>query len=125
MYFHKSHLWLKPEGEEVVAGLTFYGQAHLGLLVYADLPAAGLVFNPGDILVGLESKKTVWELKAPLGGRVAGRNEALAEQPALLNDSPFERGWLLRLVPDRPLTELPELLTEAGYQAYLLTLSED
>lgn len=94
--------WLRLEGNEAVIGITDYAQDQLGDIVYVELPAVGATFERGAAFGVVESVKAVADLLAPLGGSVVETNTALSESPELVNSSPYDEGWLIRLRLDDP-----------------------
>lgn len=100
---------------EVLVGITDYAQSELGDVVFVELPAPGDSFERMDVFGTIEAVKAVSELYAPVGGEIVEVNEALEEDPALVNGDPYGDGWMIRLrVSDA--SELDELLTDTGYE---------
>ena len=94
-----THEWFKPDGDEVVVGITDHAQAELTDVVFVDPPPLGkTVAADGSVMV-LESVKTVSDIYSPFGGAVSGVNAELANHPELVNQDPYGRGWLFRLKP--------------------------
>jgi glycine cleavage system H protein len=116
-YTH-DHEWIRLEGDEGVIGISDYAQDELGDVVYVDLPGLGTVLTAGEHFGEIESVKTVSELFAPATGEVVAVNEALADQPELVNQSPYDDGWMVRIVLTDP-TQLETLLDADGYRAEL------
>ena len=112
--YAEDHEWARIEGGEVRVGISDYAQDQLGDIVFVELPAVGDVFSRGDEFGTLESTKAVSELYAPVGGEVTAVNDALEESPGLVNESPYEAGWLIEIRPDDPV-ELEGLLSRADY----------
>lgn len=92
--------WVRREGERVVIGITDYAQQQLGEIVHVDLPEVGTRVERGDELGSIDSVKTVAELYAPVSGEVVEANEALAENPELLNEDCYGDGWIAVLQTD-------------------------
>ena len=118
------HEWLRlehvPGGEhaEGTVGITEYAQGELGDVVFVQLPAVGASVMQGDAFGEIESVKTVSDLFSPVSGEVVEVNAALAETPELVNRSPYEDGWLIRVrISDR--AELDTLLDAQAYRARL------
>jgi glycine cleavage system H protein len=116
-YTHE-HEWIRLDGDEAVIGISDYAQDELGDVVYVDLPALGTLLTLGERFGEIESVKTVSELFAPATGEVTAVNEALADQPELVNQSPYDDGWMLRIVLTDP-TQLEALLDADAYRAEL------
>ncbi len=113
--YHAEHLWAKPEPDGIVlVGITDYAQNQLGDVVFVDLPAIGQHFDQGASCASIESVKVVSEAIIPVSGEIVAINEALADTPELLNQSPYEAGWLVKVRPDG---DLAGLLTAAQYAA--------
>lgn len=122
--YHRDHTWVKNEGEKSVIGLTYYAQAHLGKIVYLDLPPAGDQLKAGTVLGGIESEKTTSEIISPVSGLVLESNLNLETQPDLINDSPLDQGWITKVSLADP-GELEGLMDFQAYEAYLSGLAEE
>jgi len=117
--YTKSDEWVRVEGDQAVIGITDYAQDQLGDIVYIELPwdAAPTIAHEakfGDI----ESVKATSELMSPLSGAVVKVNEQLKDTPELINDSPYEEGWMVVLKLSNP-AELDSLMSSQQYEAYL------
>lgn len=112
------HEWAKVDGDEVVIGLADYAQDQLGDIVFVELPAEGDRFEKGEEFGTVESVKAVSELYLPMGGEVVAVNEALEDDPALVNTDPYGRGWLIRIKP-ADISELDEMLDKTAYMESL------
>jgi glycine cleavage system H protein len=119
--YTKDHEWARRVGDLVEVGITAYAVEQLGDVTLVDLPDVGTKLTSHKRFGDIESVKTVSELFAPLAGEVAAVNEALKDQPELVNDSPYEKGWMVRLKPSQP-SELDALMDAGAYAAYLGTL---
>ncbi len=97
LLYTKSHEWARVEGGTVVIGITHYAQDQLGEVVFVELPAVGDAVEAGEEMGTLESVKAVSEMLAPLSGEVIEVNEALEDDPSLVNQSPFDEGWLVKI----------------------------
>jgi glycine cleavage system H protein len=113
------HEWLKADGEGPVrVGITDFAQDALGDIVYVQLPDVGSTVRAGDACGELESTKSVSDLFAPVNGTVTAVNEALADQPDLVNSDPYGEGWLLDIdVEDA--AEVEALMDAETYQGQL------
>ncbi|HEX6946056.1 MAG TPA: glycine cleavage system protein GcvH [Acidimicrobiia bacterium] len=109
------HEWIRDMGNGVFRiGITDYAQDQLGDVVYVELPDQGKTVAVGDLLAEIESTKSVGEVYAPFAGTVSAVNEAVAQEPALVNSSPYDEGWLMDMEIDG---DLPDgLLDAAGYR---------
>lgn len=114
--FSDQHAWVRQAAEGLVTvGLTDVGQDLLGEIVYVELPTVGAVVTPGEPCCVVESIKVVAEFSAPLSGEVVAVNDALADAPQTVNDSPYDEGWLFQLRCTDP-SELTGLLDAAAYR---------
>ena len=106
--------WVREAGEEVAVGVTDFAQNQLGDIVFVELPSVGATTEAGTSFGTIESVKAVSDLFAPLSGVVVAINEALVDNPELVNESCYDRGWLIRLRPsDR--SQLQALLDAGAY----------
>ena len=92
-----THEWLKIKGNTAVIGITDYAQSELTDIVFAELPEVGKELKKGDELCVVESVKSVSEIYAPISGKVVVINEKLEDTPELINESPYDDGWLVEL----------------------------
>lgn len=110
-----AHEWVRVESEDLVSiGVTDYAQRQLGDVVFVQLPEVGQRVAAGEAVGEIESTKSVSELFVPVGGEVVEVNEALADQPELVNAEPYGAGWMLRLRPDQPVSDDTEGLLDAS-----------
>ena len=116
--YSKEHEWVKAEGKTAVIGITDYAQDSLGDVVYVEVPPIGKALKALEEFGVVESVKSVSSLYSPVSGRVVERNEALEKQPELVNDSPYDNGWIIKVEMSDP-TELNGLLSAADYQKLL------
>jgi glycine cleavage system H protein len=107
--------WVRREGDELVCGITAFASDQLGDVVYVQLPSVGKRFAEGDTFGEIESVKAVSDLFCPVSGEITGVNEELDQNPGLINEDPYGRGWMLRLRPDNP-ADYDSLLEPSGYQ---------
>ncbi|MEH6726701.1 MAG: glycine cleavage system protein GcvH, partial [Hyphomicrobiales bacterium] len=96
-YYTDEHEWLRVEGDVATVGITNYAQEQLGDLVFVDLPTVGTTMEQGDDVVVVESVKAASDVYAPASGEVLEVNEALANEPALVNSDAEEAGWLYKM----------------------------
>jgi glycine cleavage system H protein len=116
--YSKEHEWVKVEGKIATIGITDYAQDSLGDVVYVEVPPLGKALKAMDEFGVVESVKSVSSLYCPVSGRVVERNEALEKQPELVNDSPYENGWIIKVEMSDP-AELNGLLSASDYQKLL------
>ena len=107
--------WVRSARDEVVIGITDFAQSQLGDIVFVELPNVGITTKAGAAFGTIESVKAASDLFAPISGEVIAINEALADKPELVNESCYDRGWLIRLRPSNP-SELTALLDAAAYR---------
>jgi glycine cleavage system H protein len=112
--YTKEHEWVRVEDDLGTVGITDYAQDQLGDLVYLDLPSPGTQVKQLDKLGEIESVKAVSDLYSPVSGEVTEVNQAVNDRPELVNQSPYEEGWLVRLRLADP-AELDGLLTAEQY----------
>ncbi|WP_019220147.1 glycine cleavage system protein GcvH [Bartonella florencae] len=117
-YFTEDHEWLRVEGQEVTVGITHYAQEQLGDLVFVDLPQIGTQLSQGDAAAVVESVKAASDVYAPLNGEVVEVNEALADNPELVNQKAEKEGWLWKMTLQDE-TQLEGLLDEAAYKVFI------
>ena len=113
--YTKDHEWAKKDGDLVVVGITHYAQDQLGDVVFVELPAVGRTIEAGQSFGVIEAVKTVSDLYAPLAGEVVEVNTALADQPALVNQAPYEGGWMVKIRP-KNVADLDHLLDATAYK---------
>ncbi len=116
--YSADHEWVRPEGDLARVGITDYAQDQLGDIVYVELPPVGTHIAQGAVFATVESVKSVSECYMPISGEVAAMNGPLADDPVLLNQSPYGDGWMILVKPDDPAS-FSQLLTAEGYRARL------
>ena len=118
--YSREHEWVRPEGDsgEGTIGITEYAQDQLGDIVFVDLPPVGARVAHLQKMGEIESVKAVSALFSPVSGEVIALNQALSDKPELVNTSPFEGGWMLR-VRLGDAAELDRLLTAQQYDDYV------
>jgi len=112
--YSKEHEWVKVEGNTVTIGITEYAQGELGDIVFVELPEADDDINEGETFGSVESVKTVSELYAPVTGKVVESNEELEDSPEFVNESPYEKAWMVK-VELSDLDQLDDLLSAEQY----------
>ena len=117
--YSKSDEWVRVEGDLATIGISDYAQDQLGDIVYIELPWDASQSVSHEIKFGdIESVKATSELISPISGTVVKVNEALKDQPELINDNPYDEGWMLVVQLSNP-AELDSLMDSEQYQAYL------
>lgn len=109
------HEWIMELDGRLRIGITDYAQDQLGDIVYIELPEVGKSVVKEDILVEVESTKSVGEVYSPVAGTIAAVNSAVSDNPALVNSSPYADGWLVEIDPDGDLDH-NALIDAAGYR---------
>ena len=113
--FTATHEWLKEGQNEVTIGITDHAQQLLGDMVFVELPEIGDEVHAGQELGVVESVKAASDFYAPISGVVSAINEAVVENPAIVNTAPYTAGWLVKLKPSH-LNEINDLLSADQYQ---------
>ncbi|WP_303761172.1 glycine cleavage system protein GcvH [Alcanivorax jadensis] len=113
-----SHEWAKNDDGVVTVGITEHAQDAMGDLVYVELPEVGQVLAAGDEAGVVESVKAASDIYAPVAGEIIEINEALEDEPELVNNAPYEGGWLFKIQMSEE-TDLDNLLTADQYQAQI------
>ncbi len=112
-----SHEWVRIDDEgNATMGLSDYAQDALGDVVYVDLPEVGTAVTAGESFAEVESTKSVNDVYAPVSGTVAAVNEALADQPELVNSDPYGDGWFVTIAPEGGAFDLSALLEAGPYR---------
>lgn len=119
LHYTKAHAWLDRSVDPVVVGITDYAQSQLGDLVFVDLPSVGDSVTRGEPAVELESSKTVDQLVSPVTGTIAAVNNALDDDPALVNRDPYGQGWIIKVSAKDADDSNPTLISAADYSAYV------
>jgi glycine cleavage system H protein len=113
-----THQWIRPEGASGTIGITDYAQEQLGEVVLVELPDVGSAVQKGAVFGTIESVKAVADLYSPVDGEVKEVNEAVYDEPNLVNGDPYGKGWMLKVEMSDP-GQLDDLLSAGDYQATL------
>lgn len=116
--YSTTHEWARVEDDTVVVGITDHAQSELGDIVYVELPQVGAKLSQGDMFGTVESVKTVSDLMSPVSGEVVRVNDTLPDAPEMVNDSPYEQGWMIAVKLDNP-SELDALMSADQYEAFI------
>lgn len=116
--YSRDHEWVRVEGDIAVLGITEFAQKELGEVVFVELPEVGQTFNAGDEMGTIESVKAVSEIYTPVGGEVVEVNQAVVDDPELLNDDPHGEGWLIKFRMNNP-SELDALMSADAYETFV------
>ena len=121
LYFTREHEWIRVEGDTATIGISDHAQQALGDIVFAEVPDAGRQLTKGGDAAVVESVKAASDVYAPISGEVIEGNQAVADDPALVNRDPEGEGWFFKLrVGDE--SELEGLMDEASYRDWVKTL---
>ncbi len=118
LYYTENHEWVKIDGEVVVMGISDFAQSELGDVVFVELPDTGDELDQFEQFVVVESVKTVSDVYMPLSGKIVEVNEDLLDSPELINDDPYEEGWIVKIEFEDE-TELDELMDNEDYADFL------
>lgn len=117
--FTSTHEWINPKTtDDMAVGITDHAQKLLGDLVYVELPEVGRTVKAGEEMGVVESVKAASDVYAPISGTICAVNHALTDKPELVNTSPFEQGWLVKIKPSSP-DELNTLMDAAQYDIHM------
>ena len=112
--YAEDHEWVLKQGDTVKIGISDYAQDQLGDIVFVELPEVGESFSKGDEFGTVESVKAVSEIYLPVSGEIIMVNDALADNPGLVNESPYADGWIVKVKTSNP-AEYEGLLDKAAY----------
>ena len=116
--YHPEHDWARIEGDVATLGITWYAQDALGEVVFYDPPDVGTAVNANQSYAEVESVKAVSDVYAPVSGEITEVNEALGDNPEIINDDPYGQGWLVKVkLSDQ--AQADELLDTAAYRKLL------
>ena len=113
--YTKEHEWIRQEGDVAYVGITDYAQEQLGDIVFVDIQTVGETLAADEVFGTIEVVKTISDLFLPVAGEVLEQNEALEEQPELVNKDPYGEGWLIKVRMTDP-AEYDALLSAADYE---------
>lgn len=116
--YSREHEWIRVEDDQCVLGITEFAQQELGEVVFVELPEVGQVFDANDELGTIESVKAVAEVYTPVAGEVVEVNDAVVDDPELLNEDPHGEGWLIR-VRFSSAADLKSLMSAEAYEEYV------
>jgi glycine cleavage system H protein len=114
--YTKNHEWIREENDFVYVGVTDFAQQELGEIVFVEVETVGETLSTGDVFGSIEAVKTVSDLFIPVSGKVVEFNEKLESTPELINDNPYDEGWIIKVeVSDFE----GELMTSDEYKSYI------
>ena len=119
LYYHKEHFWAKVDGDVVTMGTTDFAQKLAGQIVYIELPPTGKAVEQGKPCGSMESGKWVWRVYAPVSGKVESVNEELEDSPELINDSPYEKGWICKIRASSLQVDLANLMKSENLSSFV------
>lgn len=115
LYYTESHEWVRVEGDIATVGISDFAQHELGDIVFVELPEVGMKVASGEPCGSIEAVKAVEDMISPLSGKVVERNSDLEDSPDLMNTSPYEDGWIMKIrMSDKD--ELDNLLSAVEYK---------
>ena len=116
--YTQEHEWARLDGGTVTIGITSYATDQLGDVVFVELPQVGQRLEAMKAFGVVEAVKTVSDLYAPVAGEVVAVNDALADNPALVNQAPFGEGWMIRVKPDNA-DDVKKLMSHEDYSQHV------
>ena len=116
--FTKTHEWLKLEGDQGTAGITAHAQEEISDVVFVELPKVGKTIAQAEEAAVVESVKAAFSIYAPVAGTITEVNEKLVKDPALVNRSPYEEGWIFKLKAADP-SEAESLMSLENYEEWV------
>ncbi len=121
IYYTRDHEWVRVDGDTAAVGISDHAQQALGDIVFAEVPEAGKTLSKGDEAAVVESVKAASDVYSPVAGEVVEGNQAVADDPALVNRDPEGEGWFFKLrLADQG--ELDGLMDESAYRDWVKTL---
>ncbi len=120
-YYSEDHEWIEIHGDEATIGFSEYAAENMGNVTYVELPEEDADFIIGDKLGAVEIEDTPSDIYAPISGTVSAVNEALIDEPELINESPEDKGWICKLV-NIDSSETDDMMNENAYFKYLRRL---
>ena len=116
--YTKDHEWVQVDGNQAVVGITDYAQGELGDIVYVEIETLDEDLQKEDVFGSVEAVKTVSDLFLPVSGKIIELNEELEDNPELINEDPYQKGWIIKMEISNP-DELNELLDSESYAALI------
>ena len=121
LYYTKEHEWIRVEGDTATVGVSKHAQEQLGDIVFVEVPEGGRRLSKGQEAAVVESVKAASDVYSPVSGEVTESNQAIVDDPSLVNSDPEGQGWFFKLKLDNP-GELDGLMDEAAYRDWVKTL---
>ena len=118
MKYTEEHEWIKLEGDLAIVGITEHAAEQLGDLVFVELPEVGIEVSKADEVVVIESVKAASDILAPLNGKIVEINNAIVEDPSLVNSDPLGQGWFFKM-DSISVSDLDVMMTKEQYEAFI------
>ncbi|MFH0789923.1 MAG: glycine cleavage system protein GcvH [Pseudomonadota bacterium] len=119
LWYDKNHFWARIDGDAVVMGTTDFAQKLAGDIGFVEIPEVGQKIQQGKPFGSIESGKWVGRVYAVLSGEVTAINEALEDEPEMINSSPYEEGWICKIAPDNLEGEKQNLMSAADLKPFI------
>ncbi|MDQ4016053.1 MAG: glycine cleavage system protein GcvH [Thermoproteota archaeon] len=116
--FTKEHEWIRIMDELAIIGISDFAQEQLGDIVSIELPKTGGIFRQGQTMAIVDSVKASSDIYAPISGEIVEVNEGLIEKPEVINQSPYDSGWIAKIKPSK-MEEFESLMTREEYDRYI------
>ena len=116
--YSNDHEWLKMDGDVAYVGITAFAANELGDIVFLDITTVGETLEANEVFGTVEAVKTVSDLMLPVGGEVLEFNEALNDNPGIINTDPYNEGWIVKIKVTNP-AEADALMDAVAYQAFI------
>lgn len=116
--YTKDHEWIKIDGNEATIGITDFAQNELGDIVYVEVETLDEELDKEEVFGTVEAVKTVSDLFMPLSGKITAFNESLEDEPEMVNDNPYDEGWIIKIELKDP-DEVSELLSSEDYKSHI------
>jgi len=116
--YTNDHEWIRIEGDTAIVGITDYAQTQLGEIIFIDITTEGETIEKNEVFGAIEAVKTVSDMLMPVSGEILEVNPVLESQPELVNESPYNEGWLIKIKPV-DISETDTLLSAADYQTLI------
>ena len=120
LYYHKEHMWVKVEGNKAICGLTDFAQKLAGEISFIELPEEGDEVEKDSVIGSYETGKWLGKIYAPVSGEITKVNEDVDDDPAIINEDPFGKGWLFEIEMSDP-SELDSLMKGEDAKNWLLS----
>lgn len=116
--YHKEHSWIRVSDKKCTVGITDYAQKELGDIVYIDLPETNIHIKANEEMSEIESTKSTSSVIAPVSGNIINVNDKLADNPEVINEDPYNKGWIAVIEIDNE-SELNNLMSSLQYEKYI------